>query len=58
MGSSSGNGGIPWNKNYPRCDVERSFSSLKWVRDERQLSMQEDCAAVLLRYNGLVGDWD
>ena len=42
------------------CDVERSFSSLKWVKRERQLSMQEDThrAAVLLHYNGLVGDWD
>ena len=41
------------------CDVERYFSSLKWVRDERQLSMQEDThrAAVLLHYNSLVGDW-
>ena len=41
-------------------DVERSFSSLKWVRDERQASMQEAThrAAVLLHFNGLVGDWD
>ena len=42
------------------CDVGRSFSLLKWVKRERQLSLQEDThrAAVLLHYNGLVGDWD
>ena len=37
------------------CDVERCFSSLKWVRDERQRSMKCDThrAAVMLHYNGI-----
>ena len=36
------------------CDGERCFSSLKWVRDERQRDMKEAMhrAAVLLHYNG------
>ena len=36
------------------CDVERCFSSIKWVRDERQQDMKEDTqrAAFLLHYNG------
>ena len=38
------------------CDVERAFSSLKWVKDERQRGMHEDShiAAVLLHFNGAV----
>ena len=38
------------------CDVERCFSALKWVRDERQQDMKEDThrAAVLLHFNGIV----
>ena len=36
------------------CDVERCFSSLKWVRDERQRRMKCEThrAAVMLHYNG------
>ena len=36
------------------CDVEHCFSSLKWVRDERQQDMKEEThrAAVLLHYDG------
>ena len=38
------------------CDVERCFSSLKWVRDERQQNMKCEShhAAVMLHYNGIV----
>ena len=38
------------------CDVERSFSSLKWVWDQRQRNMQCDShrGAVLLQYSGSV----
>ena len=38
------------------CDVERAFSSLKWVKDERQRGMHEESriAAVLLHFNGVV----
>ena len=38
------------------CDVERSFSSLKRVKDERQKGMHKDThiAAALLLLNGVV----
>ena len=38
------------------CDVERSFSSLKWVKDENKKGMHEDThiAATLLHFNGVV----
>ena len=38
------------------CDIERAFSSLKWVRKERQKGMSEDAhrLAVLLHFNGVV----
>ena len=37
------------------CDVERCFSSLKWIRDERQRSMKCDThrAVVMLHCNGI-----
>ena len=37
-------------------DAERAFSSLKWVKDERQRGMHEEShiAAVLLHCNGVV----
>ena len=38
------------------CDVERCFSSLKWVRKERQSGMKEEThrAACLMHWNGVV----
>ena len=38
------------------CDVERCFSSLKWVKKERQHGMSEEthATAALLHFNGIV----
>ena len=38
------------------CDIERAFSSLKWVRKEWQKGMSENAhrLAILLHFNGVV----